>query len=78
MTTSTVEQIPMASDVRVTTDELLVTLQDGRRISVPLVWFPRLANAEASDQQTFELIGDGEGIHWPTLDEDISVAGLLK
>jgi hypothetical protein len=68
---------PLATEVRATEHELLVDLADGRSISVPLVWFPRLLHATAQERLHFELIGDGEGIHWPDVDEDISVRGLL-
>lgn len=68
----------LAEDVRVTDDELIVHLVDGRTVSAPLVWFPRLLHASKSDRRRWELLGDGEGIHWPGPDEDISVAGLLK
>jgi hypothetical protein len=69
---------PQAVDVRITDDELIVDLVDGRRVSVPLVWFPRLLHASKAARRRWELLGDGEGIHWPGPDEDISVAGLLK
>jgi hypothetical protein len=76
---SSVVQIrPKAREVSVTEDELNVLLVDGRKISVPLVWFPRLLHATAEERQNFELLGDGEGIHWPEIDEDLSVAGLLR
>ena len=68
---------PLALDVKVTDAELVVDLADGRRISVPLVWFPRLLQASPSARNHWELLGDGEGIHWPEADEDISVSGLL-
>jgi hypothetical protein len=68
---------PLALDVRVTDTELIVELADGRRISAPLVWFPRLLSASPSSRSHWELLGDGEGIHWPDADEDISVSGLL-
>ena len=68
---------PVATQVRTTEDALVVDLTDGRRISVPLVWFPRLLHASPAERSRFELIGDGEGIHWPDVDEDISVRGLL-
>lgn len=68
---------PRAEDVRVTDSELIVALVDGRVISVPLAWFPRLRDATASERQKWELLGDGEGIHWPDADEDLSVVGLL-
>jgi hypothetical protein len=75
---SSVEVIALALDVRVTEDELIVPLVDGRTISVPLAWFPRLLHATPQQRSHFELLGDGDGIHWPDLDEDISVAGLLR
>lgn len=75
---SSIEVIPLAQDVRVTEDELIVPLVDGRTISVPLAWFPRLLHATPQQRSHFELLGDGDGIHWPDLDEDISVAGLLR
>lgn len=58
-------------------DELRVSLTDGRWLSVPIVWFPRLANASTLERAHYELLGDGQGIHWPSVDEDISVVGLL-
>jgi len=59
-------------------DELTVDLVDGRRVAVPLAWFPRLLHANASQRGNWRLIGDGQGIHWPDIDEDISVNGLLR
>ena len=79
MSTSPVEATePLASDVFVSEDELTVHLVDGRKLSVPLVWFPRLLHGSSEQRSQFELIGEGEGIHWEQLDEDISVAGLLR
>jgi len=69
---------PLALEVRITENELTVSLADGRTISVPLAWFPRLLHATPEQRTRFEIMGDGEGIHWPELDEDISVAGLLR
>jgi len=77
MSTSTNEISGEALDVRVTEGELTVDLADGRTISVPLGWYPRLAHGTSKERNRWELIGGGEGIHWPDLDEDISVAGLL-
>ncbi|SFD26686.1 Protein of unknown function [Thiohalospira halophila DSM 15071] len=77
MTTSVVEFHPRAESVRFTDEELIVALADGRTVTVPLVWFPRLAAATPQERANHELMGDGEGIHWPELDEDLSVAGLL-
>lgn len=68
---------PRAVDVTVTDDELRVDLVDGRTIIVPIVWFPRLARAQHAQRDNWTLIGDGDGVHWPEIDEDISVAGLL-
>ena len=65
-------------DVRVTNDKLVVALADGRTLSVPLVWYPRLLNASAEQRSDWQLIGDGEGVHWPQIDEDLSAAGLLR
>ena len=69
---------PRAIDVTVDDDELTVALADGRRISVPLVWFPRLLHAKPEQRRTWHLVGDGQGIHWPYLEEDLSVSGLLR
>ena len=69
---------PNARAVSVGDDELTVLLADGRKISVPLAWFPRLLHASSDQRQTFRLLGDGEGIHWPDIDEDLSVDGLLR
>jgi hypothetical protein len=77
MSTSPHEFRPLARTVEVTDDELRVGLADGRTITVPLVWFPRLAQASAAARNNWELLGDGEGIHWPEADEDLSVEGLL-
>lgn len=71
-------QTPRATDVSVSEDSLTVDLADGRSISAPLLWYPRLAHANARERDHWELIGEGEGIHWPDLDEDLSVSGLLK
>lgn len=77
MSTLAVETNPLARNVAVSDDELCVDLADGRRIIVPLVWFPRLLEASPAARANWELLGDGEGIHWPEADEDLSVAGLL-
>lgn len=63
--------------VDVSDDSLIVDLSDGRTISVPLVWYPRLLNGTATERQNWRLIGLGVGIHWPDLDEDISVENLI-
>ena len=78
MSTSTVEiRVPHAQQVTITQDTLCVDLSDGRTISVPLGWFPRLVHASPSERNNWKLIGRGEGIHWADIDEDISVEGLL-
>ena len=68
---------PRATAVSLPDDALAVDLSDGRTLSVPLAWFPRLTYADAEERAHWELIGDGAGIHWPDLDEDVSVEGLL-
>ena len=67
----------MAQNVSVSDDELAVDLADGRTIAVPLAWFPRLVNGTLSERANYRFIGNGSGIHWPDLDEDISVESLL-
>ncbi|MEK6770099.1 MAG: DUF2442 domain-containing protein [Pseudomonadota bacterium] len=78
MNVFTAETHPLAQKVEFTADDLVVSLVDGRKVVVPLVWFPRLANAMKSQLEKYELLGDGEGVHWPEIDEDLSVAGLLR
>ncbi len=80
MTSSTQTE---AADIRVrsvsvTDDELSVALMDGRSISAPLAWYPRLANATAAQRSRWEIAGGGYGIHWPEIDEDLSTEGLLR
>jgi hypothetical protein len=78
MNTSGVDlEVPRAEAVTVTGDTLVVELNDGRTISVPLAWFPRLLHATLDERNKWRLIGKGHGIHWEDLDEDISVEGLL-
>jgi len=67
----------MATDVRVTENELIVELIDGRTVSVPIAWFPRLLHGEPSERANWRVIGRGEGIHWPDLEEDVRVEDLL-
>ena len=67
-----------AQDVKVTEDTLTFDLSDGRSISAPIGWYPRLAHGTAEERSRWELVGDGIGVHWPDLDEDISVENLLK
>jgi hypothetical protein len=73
-----VEREAVASTVEVTDDELIVSLVDGRRISVPLVWYPRLSHATQKERESYELMGRGTGIHWPLIDEDLSISGILR
>ena len=68
---------PQAYNITCTDAALIVELLDGRTISAPLVWFPWLSQATKKQLDNLELLGDGEGIHWPDVDEDLSVAGLL-
>ena len=68
---------PRAKEVSITDDELTVVLWDGRRVSAPLAWFPRLLHATEEQRHNYELLGEGVGIHWPDIDEDLSVGGLL-
>ncbi len=67
----------LAQSLSVSDDAVAVDLVDGRTITVPLAWFPRLANGTPAERANWRLIGSGEGIHWPDLDEDISVESLL-
>lgn len=73
-----VETYALAKNVEFTDNDIIVSLVDGRKIIVPLVWFPRLAAATRNQLINYEFLGDGEGIHWPDIDEDLSVAGLLR
>ena len=78
MSTLEIEVNPLAEGVEFTDDELIVSLVDGRKVSVPLTWYPRLAAADEKQRTQWELLGDGQGIHWPDIDEDLSVSGILK
>lgn len=75
MSTSTLDAT--AAGVRFTRDAIHIALRDGREISAPLKWFPRLAAADADERANWLLVGRGHAIHWPDVDEDISVPGLL-
>ncbi|MGH8717427.1 MAG: DUF2442 domain-containing protein [Burkholderiales bacterium] len=78
MSISTVAiELPLAQAVAVTEDTLSVDLADGRTLSVPLAWYPRLLHATAEERKDWRLIGNGRGIHWESIDEDVSVEGLL-
>jgi len=78
MTISAVEFDASAVDVRVSGERLVVVLADGRELAAPLAWFPRLMGATDMQRKNWRLIGGGQGIHWPDVDEDISVASLLR
>ena len=78
MATSAVEFDATAVGVVVDADVLRVNLADGRELAVPLEWFPRLRDASPEQRSNWRLIGRGHGIHWADVDEDISVAGLLR
>ena len=78
MTTLAVKFDASAVDVRTDASLLHVTLADGRELAAPLEWFPRLRDATPQQRQHWRFIGGGQGIHWPDIDEDISVAGLLR
>lgn len=69
---------PRAAHVAVRRGFLVVDLVDGRRVSVPLTWFPRLLGASQPQRDEWELLDEGRGIRWPSIDEDLSVAGLLR
>ena len=79
MTNSALEApaAPAATHITVTENELTAALHDGRTISVPLAWYPRLTHATQQERENWELLGDGTGIHWPDLDEDISIDGII-
>ena len=78
MTTLAIKlDLPYAENVMVTEDTLNVDLSDGRTISVPLTWFPRLVHASREQRDNWRLIGRGHGIHWDDIDEDVSVEGII-
>ena len=77
MSTLEAELHPQALSVKCTDVAIFVELLDGRTISAPLVWFPKLAQAKKEQLDNWELLGDGEGIHWPDIAEDLSINGLL-
>jgi hypothetical protein len=68
---------PLAASAQVSDETLVVDLLDGRTVSVPLTWYPRLLHGTREERNNWRLIGRGEGIHWPDLDEDIRVEALL-
>lgn len=73
-----VEREVAALKVEVTEDELVVSLVDGRRVAAPIAWYPRLLHGSEEERNQHELIGRGTGIHWPLLDEDLSISGILR
>ncbi len=77
MNTAVVLQEVKIKDVRVTEDSITAYLADGRTISVPLAWSWRLSEATPEQRAHYEIIGDGQGVHWPDIDEDISAEGML-
>jgi hypothetical protein len=77
MNTLTLENDPLATAVSITDEELTLELADGRRITVPLAWYPRLFQATAAERNHWQLLGDGYAVEWPDLDEHIGVEGLL-
>ena len=77
MTTLVLEREPLAVDVRVTGESLVVDLADGRSLTVPLAWYPRLLHGSDAERKNWKLLGDGYAIEWPGLDEHIGVEGLI-
>ena len=69
--------VPVAQSIRFSDDALSVDLSDGRSLKVPIAWYPRLSHGTPEERANWRLIADGRGIHWPDLDEDISVDNLL-
>ena len=78
MSSSAITTDERGLDVAFTEDALSVSLRDGRVISVPLVWYPRLLNAAPAQRKNWKIAGGGYGIHWPDIDEDLSTEGLLR
>ena len=78
MSTSTVDKSVTASSVRIEDDTLTCELSDGRALSVPIAWYPRLTHGTAKERNNWRFTGAGRGIHWPELDEDISVENLIN
>jgi uncharacterized protein DUF2442 len=78
MNTLTINKSHNAVDLSFTENKMLIFLEDGRELSIPLEWFPKLRNASVKELNNWRLIGNGEGIHWEDLDEDLSVERLLE
>jgi hypothetical protein len=77
MSTLVTERDVFAVSVQFTDDSMIVSLDDGRTLSVPFAWYPRLLHGTIAEREKYELIGNGEGVHWPDLNEDVSVEGLI-
>lgn len=75
--TTTTEARPLAREIEITEDTLVIHVKDGRTLAVPLAWFPRLLDATKAQLVNYEIIGGGEALHWPEVDEDISVPRLF-
>jgi hypothetical protein len=75
---STTVQGPRAQRVTLTEDSLVVDLMDGRTVSAPLTWYPRLLRGTPGERANWRLVGSGEGVHWPELDEDLSIESLIS
>lgn len=78
MSFSTATNAAVIQRIEITSDELAVFLSDGRRVHVPLAWYPRLAHSRPADRHMHQLIGGGQGVHWPEIDEDISLENILQ
>ncbi|HKM68269.1 MAG TPA: DUF2442 domain-containing protein [Candidatus Acidoferrum sp.] len=78
MSISTLKPGERVADVSFTEDSLCVSLRDGRKISVPLNWYPKLFHATTEQRKNWQMAGGGYGIHWPDIDEDLSTEGLLR
>jgi hypothetical protein len=78
MSTLTIKLDPHAVDVKIDNNALHVVLADGREVSAPLEWFPRLRDASDSERKNWRLIGKGIGVHWPEIDEDIAIETLMR
>lgn len=77
MTSLVLEKNPVATNVTITGEKLVIDLEDGRSVSVPIAWYPRLTHASDAERQNWELLGDGYAIEWPEIDEHIGIEALL-
>lgn len=78
MNTLTTNKLYLATDISFTNEKMVIYFQDGRELAIPLEWFPKLRSASIEQLKKWRFIGDGEGIHWEELDEDVLVANLLE